>query len=128
VEYRELHPDDEVYNWRAIWLGPKGMTLPVEASNVAWGFGFCMFLAIVMFKRIVGLDVGTPPGWEAAWAAIITGIIMAAVDYDKPVRAVILTTLVVYTTRYRKATKPITATPTLPMLKITRDPLNVDVD
>jgi hypothetical protein len=124
MEPRQIHPDDEVYHFRAVWLGPKGMTWPVTASYAAWWLGFGLFLAIVMSKRILGLEVGTPPLFEAAYAGLITAFIMIAVDYDKPIRAVVVTTARVYATRHLPTAKPSTTTPSLPMLKITRDPLN----
>lgn len=85
-----LEPDDDVSRFLAVWLGPDGTTLPWAARYAAYVFGAGLFLMIVTFKAIMpGLSVGIPPIWEVCFAVFGTTLLMASVDHDKSIAAVI---------------------------------------
>ena len=40
-----LRPDDEVYRVDAVWLGPRGLTLPWTARYSAYGIWLVLFVS-----------------------------------------------------------------------------------
>ena len=89
---------------RAVWLGPKGATLPFEWSYVQWAVTLAMIPAGVLIVAgiiaLAGLVIIGHPPWFAlpfgliygAPAAIYGAIrVMRGVDYNEPLRHKIAT-------------------------------------
>lgn len=85
-----LKPDDDVYRINAVWLGPRGLTLPWVARYTAYALWLVLFLLVLLVKALVpGLHVGVPPMWEFALSVLATYAVMGFVDHERPVRALI---------------------------------------
>jgi len=84
-----LKPDDDVYRINAVWLGPRGLTLPWVARYAAYAIWLVIFLAILLFERITPLSIGIPPVWELAISVLATYALMGFVDHERPVRSLI---------------------------------------
>jgi hypothetical protein len=82
-----LRPDDDVYRINAVWLGPRGLTLPWVARYSAYAVWLVVFLLILAVEGITPLRVGVPPVWELAISILITYAVMGFVDHDRPVRS-----------------------------------------
>jgi hypothetical protein len=82
-----LRPDDDVYRINAVWLGPRGLTLPWVARYSAYAVWLIVFLLILSVEAITPLGVGVPPVWEFAISVLTTYAIMGFVDHERPVRA-----------------------------------------
>lgn len=80
-------PDDTVYDVRAVWLGPKGLSFPWVARYIAYAVWLALFLLILLIEAITPLSVGLPPVWEAAIAVFITYAVMGFVDNERPVKS-----------------------------------------
>ena len=54
-----LSTDDDVYRFRAIWLGPRGKRLAFEARYLAWAVGTCCWVlltpSIFVLSRVAPL-------------------------------------------------------------------------
>lgn len=85
-----LPVDDEIYNVNAVWLGPPHRTLPFRARYIAYAVGAAVFLGLQLIERRIGLGLGF---FTLAYSLIatvaLTRLILDAVDYDRPVWAVI---------------------------------------
>ena len=95
----ELRTDDGPRKLRAVWLGPKGATLPFEWSYVQWAVtlllipaGVCAFALVVAATG--WLTVGHAP-WFTWWFGTIYGApaavyaavrLMRNVTFDEPLR------------------------------------------
>jgi hypothetical protein len=53
-----VRPDDEVYQFDTVWLGPDEYTLPIQARYVAWGTWLACFLVAAVL--IIPLGGGGP--------------------------------------------------------------------
>jgi hypothetical protein len=84
-----LRPDDDVYRINAVWLGPRGLTLPWVARYSAYAIWLIVFLIILALERITPLTIGVPPVWEFAISVLITYAVMGFVDHERPVRALV---------------------------------------
>ena len=56
-----LRPDDEVYRVDAVWLGPRGMTLPWSARYSAYGIWLVLFIGILAIEGLLPMHVSIPP-------------------------------------------------------------------
>ena len=100
----ELRTDDGPRKLRAVWLGPKGATLPFEWTYVQWAVTLLMIPVgvgvVAGLIAVVGLvTVGHPP-WFTFWFGLIYGAPMAVygavrlmrgVGFDEPLRFKITT-------------------------------------
>ena len=95
----ELRTDDGPRKLRAVWLGPKGATLPFEWTYVQWAVTLLMIpLGIGLVSLVIALaglvTVGHAP-WFTLWFGLIYGAPMAiylavrlmrGVTFDEPLR------------------------------------------
>jgi hypothetical protein len=95
----ELRTDDGPRKLRAVWLGPKGATLPFEWTYVQWAVTLLMIpIGIGVVSGLVALaglaTVGHPP-WFTIWFGVIYGApmgvylsvrLMRGVTFDEPLR------------------------------------------
>jgi hypothetical protein len=84
-----LRPDDDVYRINAVWLGPRGLTLPWVARYSAYAVWLVIFLLILAVEGVTPLTVGVPPVWEFAISVLATYAVMGFVDHERPVRALL---------------------------------------
>jgi hypothetical protein len=84
-----LQPDDDVYRINAVWLGPRGLTLPWVARYSAYAIWLMLFLLILAVEGVTPLSVGVPPVWEFAVSVLATYAVMGFVDHERPVRALV---------------------------------------
>jgi hypothetical protein len=95
----DLRTDDGPRKLRAVWLGPKGATLPFEWTYVQWAVTLLMIPAgvglVALVVALAGLaTVGHPP-WFTFWFGVIYGAplaiylavrLMRGVTFDEPLR------------------------------------------
>lgn len=116
-----LAPDDDVFRFRQVWLGPAGHTLLWHASYVAYLLFAVYFALLAAIYAVTPLTMPMPPVVEVIFTAAAVTVTLSGVDYDKPVRAIV-------TTVARALITPTPADPaacTRPRsrVKITRTPL-----
>ena len=83
-----LRPDDEVYRVDAVWLGPKGMTLPWSARYSAYGIWLVMFVGILLVEAVLPMKVSMPPVWELVLSILATYALTGLIDHDRPLASV----------------------------------------
>ncbi|MPZ97127.1 MAG: hypothetical protein GEU96_19995 [Propionibacteriales bacterium] len=83
-----LRPDDEVYRVDAIWLGPKGLTLPWSARYSAYGIWLILFVTVLLVESALPMGVTIPPVWEVVLTVLATYALTGLIDHDRPVRSV----------------------------------------
>jgi hypothetical protein len=95
----ELRTDDGPRKLRAVWLGPKGATLPFEWTYVQWSVTLLMIplgvaLVAVLIAVLGVATVGHAP-WFSFWFGVIYGAplaiylavrLMRGVTFDQPLR------------------------------------------
>jgi hypothetical protein len=81
-------PDDEVYRVHAVWLGPRGLTLPWTARYSAYGIWLLLFMAVLAAEAVLPVPVSVPPIWELVVTVLATYAVMGLVDHDRPVGTV----------------------------------------
>lgn len=87
-----LHTDDGPRRLRALWLGPKGYTLPFEWSYVQWAVTLLMMticgFVVMGVVRLITADLtyvvvgGVLYGWSAG--IYLTVRMMRGVSFDEP--------------------------------------------
>lgn len=95
----ELSTDDGPRKLRAVWLGPKGATLPFEWTYVQWAVVLAAMPAGVLagagVLALLGLLTVGHPFWFTWWFGVIYGApagiyagvrIMRGVTFDEPLR------------------------------------------
>ena len=86
-----VRPDDEVYQFDTVWLGPDEYTLPIQARYVAWGTWLACFLVAVVI--LVPLGSKSPGGmlgsliWSFAVSVVLSRAVMLVVDHERPLRS-----------------------------------------
>jgi len=86
-----VRPDDEVYQFDTVWLGPDEYTLPIQARYVAWGTWLACFLVSAVLLIPVG--GGGPAGvlgsliWALAISVVASRAVMLVVDHERPLRS-----------------------------------------
>jgi hypothetical protein len=86
-----VRPDDEVYQFDTVWLGPDEYTLPIQARYVAWGTWLACFLATAAI--LIPLGGGGPSGvlgslvWSLALSVVLSRAVMLVVDHERPLRS-----------------------------------------
>jgi hypothetical protein len=83
-----LRPDDEIYRVDAVWLGPRGMTLPWTARYSAYGIWLVLFVSVLLAEAILPMRVSVPPVWEIVLSILATYALTGVIDHDRPVGAV----------------------------------------
>ena len=83
-----LRPDDEVYRVDAVWLGPRGMTLPWSARYSAYGIWLVLFLAVLLVEALLPMPVSVPPVWELVLTILATYALTGVIDHDRPLVSV----------------------------------------
>ena len=84
-----LRPDDEIYRVDAVWLGPRGLTLPWTARYSAYGIWLVLFVLILLSEAILPIQVSVPPVWELVFSILATYALTGLVDHDRPVGCVL---------------------------------------
>lgn len=84
-----LRPDDDVYRVRAVWLGPRGLSLPWTARYLAYGIWLLVFAVVLGVEWVSPLDVGVPPVWEVVLSVLATYWLMGFVDHERPPRSLV---------------------------------------
>src|SRR5215213_9876201 len=86
-----VRPDDEVYQFDTVWLGPDEYTLPIQARYVAWGTWLSCFLVAAVILIPLGGD--GPAGvlgslvWSLALSVVLSRAVMLVVDHERPLRS-----------------------------------------
>lgn len=83
-----LRPDDEVYRVDAVWLGPRGLTLPWAARYSAYGIWLVLFVSVLLVEAILPIPVSIPPVWELVLTILATYAVTGVIDHDRPVISV----------------------------------------
>ena len=102
-----LRPDDEVYRVDAVWLGPRGLTLPWTARYSAYGIWLTVFVSMLLVEAVLPMDVSVPPVWELVLSVLATYALTGVIDHDRPLGSVFqLLGSELRTPRPRKAERP----------------------
>src|SRR5829696_3634764 len=86
-----VRPDDEVYQFDTVWLGPDEYTLPIQARYVAWGTWLSCFLVAAVILIPLGGD--GPAGvlgsliWSLGLSIVLSRAVMLVVDHERPLRS-----------------------------------------
>lgn len=83
-----VRPDDEVYRVDAVWLGPRGLTLPWSARYSAYGIWLVLFVAVLLVEAVLPMHVSVPPVWELVLTILATYALTGVVDHDRPLVSV----------------------------------------
>jgi hypothetical protein len=83
-----LRPDDEVYRVDAVWLGPRGLTLPWTARYSAYGIWVVLFVGVLLVEAVLPMPVSVPPVWELMVTVLATYALTGVIDHDRPVGSV----------------------------------------
>lgn len=107
-----LRPDDEVYRVDAVWLGPKGLTLPWSARYSAYGIWLVLFVSILLVEAVLPMRVSVPPVWELVLSILATYALTGVIDHDRPLVSVWqLLVAEVTAPRASKAERPMRVSP-----------------
>ena len=86
-----VRPDDEVYQFDTVWLGPDEYTLPIQARYVAWGTWLACFLVAAVV--LIPLGGNGPAGvlgsliWSLGLSVVLSRAVMLVVDHERPLRS-----------------------------------------
>jgi hypothetical protein len=83
-----IRPDDEVYRVNAVWLGPRGFTLPWTARYSAYGIWLVLFLGVLLLEAALPMRVTVPPVWEVVLTILATYALTGVIDHDRPLASV----------------------------------------
>ena len=83
-----LRPDDEVYRVDAVWLGPRGLTLPWSARYSAYGIWLVLFVGVLLVEAVLPMRVSVPPVWELVLTILATYALTGVIDHDRPLVSV----------------------------------------
>ncbi len=83
-----LRPDDDVYRVDAVWLGPRGLTLPWSARYSAYGIWLVLFVGVLLIEAVLPMRVSVPPVWELVLTILATYALTGVIDHDRPLVSV----------------------------------------
>lgn len=83
-----VRPDDEVYRVDAVWLGPRGLTLPWTARYTAYGIWVVLFVGVLLVEALLPMPVSVPRVWELVVTVLATYALTGVVDHDRPLGSV----------------------------------------
>jgi hypothetical protein len=83
-----IRPDDEVYRVDAVWLGPRGFTLPWSARYSAYGIWLILFVSVLLVESALPMRVSVPPVWEVVLTILTTYALTGVIDHDRPLVSV----------------------------------------
>jgi hypothetical protein len=83
-----IRPDDEVYRVDAVWLGPRGCTLPWSARYSAYGIWLILFVSVLLVEAALPMQVSVPPVWELVLTILATYALTGIIDHDRPLVSV----------------------------------------
>lgn len=83
-----IRPDDEVYRVDAVWLGPRGFTLPWAARYSAYGIWLVLFVSVLLVEAALPMRVNLPPVWELVLSILATYALTGVIDHERPLRSV----------------------------------------
>ena len=83
-----LRPDDEIYRVDAVWLGPRGLTLPWAARYSAYGIWLVLFVGILLVEALLPMRVSMPPVWELVLSILATYALTGVIDHERPLSSV----------------------------------------
>lgn len=83
-----VRPDDEVYRVDAVWLGPRGFTLPWTARYSAYGIWVVLFIGVLLVEALLPMSVSIPPVWELVLTILGTYALTGVIDHDRPLFSV----------------------------------------
>lgn len=83
-----IRPDDEVYRVDAVWLGPRGFTLPWAARYSAYGIWLVLFVSVLLVEAALPMRVNVPPVWELVLTILATYALTGVVDHERPLVSV----------------------------------------
>ena len=72
----------------AVWLGPRGLTLPWSARYSAYGIWLVLFVSVLLVEAILPMPVSVPPLWEMVLTILATYAVTGVIDHDRPVISV----------------------------------------
>lgn len=103
-----IRPDDEVYRVDAVWLGPRGFTLPWSARYSAYGIWLVLFVSVLLVEAALPMRVNVPPVWELMLTILATYALTGVIDHDRPLMSVFeLMTTELRSPRRRTTAKPV---------------------
>lgn len=79
-----IRPDDDVYRVDAVWLGPRGFTLPWSARYSAYGIWLVLFVSVLLVEAALPMRVSVPPVWEVVLTILATYALTGVIDHDRP--------------------------------------------
>ena len=101
-----MRPDDEVYRVDAMWLGPRGMTLPWSARYSAYGIWLVLFVGVLLVEAVLPMRISMPPIWELVLTILATFGLTGVIDHERPVSSVWQLVRVELTAPRRRARSP----------------------
>jgi hypothetical protein len=103
-----IRSDDEVYRVDAVWLGPRGFTLPWSARYSAYGIWLILFVGVLLVEAALPMRVTVPPVWELVFTILATYALTGVIDHERPLISVWeLARAELGSPRARKATRPV---------------------
>lgn len=69
----------------AVWLGPRGLTLPWSARYSAYGIWLVLFVGVLLVEAALPMRVSVPPVWELVLSILATYALTGVIDHDRPV-------------------------------------------
>lgn len=117
-----LRPDDDVYRVDAVWLGPRGLTLPWAARYSAYGIWVVLFVGVLLVEAVLPMRVNIPPVWELVLTILATYALTGVIDHDRPLITVWqLVRGEAAAPRLTKPQKPVRLSTTTVRVRSTRD-------
>src|SRR3954452_10731548 len=83
-----LRPDDDVYRVDAVWLGPRGLTLPWSARYSAYGIWLVLFVGVLVLEAALPVSVSMPPVWEFVLSVLAPYALTGVTDHERPLTSV----------------------------------------
>ncbi len=77
-----------MYRVDAVWLGPRGLTLPWSARYSAYGIWLVLFVTVLLVEGLLPMRVSIPPVWELVLTILATYALTGVIDHDRPLVSV----------------------------------------